>query len=103
VQVGSGLPEPTAVGGEHLPRQPRGRTGPERFLATTAFRDTYLAAYRELYQRLYVDGAALRALDDAVAAATAAGATVSVDQVAALRSIIGNRTTALAVNRDVAG
>jgi len=72
----------------------------ERFLAAPAFRDTYLTAYRELYQELYVDGAALRALDAAVATATQAGATVTDDQ---LRSTITNRAAALATNEDLAG
>ncbi|SFN31380.1 Spore coat protein CotH [Pseudonocardia ammonioxydans] len=46
----------------------------DRFLATPAFTAAYDEAYRELHQQIYGSGAAVAALDRAVAAATGAAA-----------------------------
>ena len=74
----------------------------ERFLASEAFRTTYLDAYRELYQKLFVSGAADQALDAALSEAERAGATVDRSQVDTLRTTITNRTQALAADPDLA-
>jgi spore coat protein CotH len=80
----------------------------ERFLATEEFQVVYEEAYRDLYQQLFADGAALEALDRwAAALATVEGDLVDAatlgSEVAQLRRAIEARTTALAENEVIAG
>jgi spore coat protein CotH len=91
------------IGGGGGGRMMGGHRLKERFLASTAFKATYLSAYRELYQKLFASGAAERAVDDAVASAQRAGATVDASQVTTLRTTIADRKAALASNTDVTG
>jgi spore coat protein CotH len=67
----------------------------ERFLASEAFQDEYLAAYDELYDSLFASGAALEAVDTAQAAAELNGADVA-DAAETLKATIQQRTEFLA-------
>jgi spore coat protein CotH len=67
----------------------------ERFLASEAFQDEYMAAYSELYDALFASGAALEAVDTAQTAAELNGADVA-DAAETLRETILQRTEFLA-------
>lgn len=67
----------------------------ERFLASEALQDEYLAAYDELYESLFASGAALEAVDTAQAAAELNGADVA-DAAETLKATIQQRTEFLA-------
>jgi len=67
----------------------------ERFLASEAFQDEYMAAYNELYDSLFASGAALESLETAQAAAELNGADVSASA-ESLKAIIQQRTEYLA-------
>jgi spore coat protein CotH len=73
----------------------------ERFLAAPAFRDVYEDAYRKLYQAVYGSGTALKALGDITTVlGTVAGrdAQAVTQDAGRLRSLIEQRTTALAAH-----
>ncbi|WP_112141367.1 CotH kinase family protein [Glycomyces dulcitolivorans] len=67
----------------------------ERFLASEAFQDEYMAAYQDLYGTLLASGAALEAVDTAQAAAELSGADVA-SSAESLKAIIQQRTDFLA-------
>ncbi|MFJ6075276.1 CotH kinase family protein [Streptomyces sp. NPDC093065] len=77
----------------------------ERFLASDAFDAVYKKAYRELYEKFYGSGTALKALDRVADEASAAGAdSGDLDTaVGNLRKTVKERTTALAKNEEVTG
>ncbi|MFJ3984981.1 CotH kinase family protein [Streptomyces fungicidicus] len=77
----------------------------ERFLESDAFDGVYKKAYRELYQKFYGSGAALKALDRVADQARAAGADGAGLDTAAdkLRGTVNDRTAALAKNKEVTG
>ncbi|WP_399890343.1 CotH kinase family protein [Streptomyces sp. BBFR51] len=94
----------------------QGRNGPgaggmgghvlkERFLASDALDDVYKKAYRELYEKFYGSGTALKALDSVADQAGTAGADGDqLDSVVEnLRKTLGQRTAALAKDKAVTG
>ncbi|MEU4684084.1 CotH kinase family protein [Streptomyces xinghaiensis] len=95
-------------GGEGEGGMPGGMTGhplKDRFLELDAFDDTYKTAYRELYEKFYGSGTALRALDRIADGARAAGADTEElsSAVAGLRETVSARTDALARDGEVTG
>jgi spore coat protein CotH len=78
----------------------------ERFLAAPAFRDAYEDAYRELYQAVYGSGTALKAIDEIVAVLGTVGGRdeqAITDDAGRLRTLIEQRTTALAADEVITG
>jgi spore coat protein CotH len=91
-------PQGQMPGGGEMPEGMGGMGGnelKERFLASEAFQDEYLAAYDELYDSLFASGAALEAVDTAQAAAELNGADVA-DAAETLKATIQQRTEFLA-------
>jgi spore coat protein CotH len=78
----------------------------ERFLAAPAFRDVYENAYRELYQAVYGSGTALKAIDEITAVLGTVGGrdeqAITADA-GRLRTLIEQRTTALAAHEVITG
>ncbi|NUT37686.1 MAG: spore coat protein CotH [Hamadaea sp.] len=95
---GAGGPRGGGIGG--------GNKLKERFLAADAFTAVYDKTYRELYQKLYASGAALKALDSATSAIAKApgydAASVKTDA-DRLRATIQQRTTSLAKDKVITG
>jgi spore coat protein CotH len=112
-QQPQGQPQPAGGGplqGGGGPRQGGGGFGgghplKQRFLDSAAFTETYDAAYRDLYQKLFASGAATRIVDEVAAMAKAGGATAAtVDSDAGtLRTLLQNRRDALAKDPVITG
>ncbi|MFC8533263.1 CotH kinase family protein [Streptomyces sp. NPDC057249] len=77
----------------------------ERFLELDAFDAVYQAAYRDLYEKFYASGKAVKALDGLAEQATRAGVPAKDVETAAgtLRTTVTERTAALAKNKEVTG
>lgn len=109
LQLPEGFAPPQAGGGDPgggLGGLMMGNKLKERFLASDAFTRVYEDAYRQLYQKIYANAAASKALD-AIAAtlSTVDGydATATASDTAKLRTTIEQRTAALAKNEVIAG
>ncbi|MFG3343006.1 CotH kinase family protein [Glycomyces sp. NPDC048151] len=90
---GGEMPEGMAEGG--MGGGMGGNELKERFLASEAFQDEYMAAYNELYDSLFASGTALEAVETAAAAAEANGADVA-DAAETLKATVQQRTEFLA-------
>jgi spore coat protein CotH len=88
-------PQGQMPGGGEMPEGMGGNELKERFLASEAFQDEYMAAYNELYDSLFASGAALEAVDTAQAAAELNGADVA-SAAETLKATIQQRTEFLA-------
>ncbi|MGP3751655.1 CotH kinase family protein [Streptomyces sp. IBSNAI001] len=77
----------------------------DRFLELDALDPAYKKAYKELYEKFFASGAAVKALDDIAGQAEKAGVDAAElkKAVATLRTTVTARTEALAKNKEVTG